>query len=713
MGSRVMPALRMAQVQWITIRSADKQMIHLVLEARGWQISKPLLFPGNSRAMEQLIDRWASLRSKRLYKALPRKHSLAAVMDKPCLEITFGGQGRKPLVGKVACKRHDGLVPVQVAGDEAVHLVDSKPEVLGLLTAEDLRSRRAFLARPELVTRLVAEEIKSKGAAGKTMVLEQRADGRWDLVGSWGRLPADGGAVARLLNGLTGLRWSRLLQAKPQIAEPSRESTAWRLNLREGEEIHQVYLTRTPCPSGSGGFTAVRLRPFRAEFCLPRDAVRILDHPSSDLLEKRVVDIEIGAIRSIGFLDGKKGFALKLKEGTWRVIDGKDEHLARSARVRAYLNRLYGLVAKSLRILPKEKVGDPEKGRYLELRTASGFVRRIHWLDSKGKKSILLGRDGEPLALEVDGSAADLFLQQPSRFRSLLILTLSPEKVMEIKIQTRELLVHVQRKGNALEMTTPVIGGVDSDASESFLGLFRRLRAKEMVGKVKALSRPDQLIEMTLRTEEATMPSDMGFVEYFWWAASSIAAQSSRLTMAVVFGAKGCSVRLGQQNYHLFPADCEKLRHPLVPRKLIWNLSAEDVTELSECKGKASCRTWNQKEGVWSAGGKEIKDQHSIREKLAVLMDLRAMRVIRYGNASGSGEPYGRICIRRPLRMLTSSIRETQGFKGQDHERFCLVVGTQTEVDGTKGYLAWIANRPVVYLLSAEVVPRLFTAVRP
>jgi hypothetical protein len=158
--------------------------------------------------------------------------------------------------------------------------------------------------------------------------------------------------------------------------------------------------------------------------------------------------------------------------------------------------------------------------------------------------------------------------------------------------------------------------------------------------------------------------------------------------------------------------NCRVLRSPLASRILFEGFRADEVTRLEQCL-KGTCVALTHGGGVWAVKGKERAkgvrlNQSAVRDKLALFMSLRAVRVLMYIKPRATPATRDRVCI---VSRLPETLRSVE--KGPSVHRFCVVKGDPVKVSGRTLHTAWVARRPVLYALLPESVKRLFAPVLP
>ncbi len=222
--------------------------------ARGWQLSLPLVFPGDAPSLEAMARSLSEMVS--VGRVDDPVDASVYGLGSSAIEIGFeakrgGGRirlGRQTPVGAsvyAAVERDRG--GAESEGGEEIHMIGTIHAAVFDRTALELRDRRVLDFEPDQISRVRVAAFGADANFGVT--LERREDG-WTIV--WpAPLAADDAAVERLLSDLSLLRAEFFVDDPYPALRAALKTPTYEVAL-EGPSISKLILTRTPADEAAG-----------------------------------------------------------------------------------------------------------------------------------------------------------------------------------------------------------------------------------------------------------------------------------------------------------------------------------------------------------------------------------------------------------------------------------------------------------------------------
>jgi len=343
---RLFPEVAADAVEALRIQRPGEPASRLERGASGWRLVEPLAFPADAPAVSAMLRTLAETPSAGRIDdpAAPGVYGLAdaAIL----VSFTAGGRahalriGRETPVGRNLYVRViDGADDADPAG--ALQMAPSAQLAAFDRSAEDLRDRRVLDFAPADADRI---ELSGPGLAA---VLEREDDG-WTIALP-ARLPADGGAVERLLSDLSLLRADSFLdEPGPEELRALEAAGGTRIEI-SGEDLSASLRLSAGDPSGAD----TRLAEGREGHRYRVRAALVAHLPDRlfALREKRVARFDPAEATSVELAFGggaSAAFARAGADGGWSDAEGRIAGAGLSDLLEA-LSRLdaVGVVAES------------------------------------------------------------------------------------------------------------------------------------------------------------------------------------------------------------------------------------------------------------------------------------------------------------------------------------------------------------------------------
>lgn len=236
-AKRLFPDVEAEDITWVELTSSDGKQVRAERRDKGWEIVKPIDFPGDTFALDGVASALAQVQSEAVYEK-PQPASVYG-LDDPAREVRFGDGG-----GEHALRTGDktpmgGNSYAAVVGETPVYTVPTYRVTALQKSLDDLRDKRILSFDAESVRKMTVSW------PGGRVELE-RGDQGWRLTAPLDAR-ADQSAVSDLLSDLSFLRASGFDDAPGSDAETGLASPAFSVDLElapaeEGAEPRHLSL---------------------------------------------------------------------------------------------------------------------------------------------------------------------------------------------------------------------------------------------------------------------------------------------------------------------------------------------------------------------------------------------------------------------------------------------------------------------------------------
>lgn len=696
--NRVVRPFRLEKATRLEVTRLGKRLV-VVKQKSKWQIQKPVAFPADEDAVEnllteiQMLDRDKVLPGPRTkaeygFGTSPIVVRVVGATDKP-VTLTIGGQDVTKAKVYLA-RNHDRKVLVVNS-----HFREAFDKDFG-----ELRDRAALRFKMDDARKLT---VKTRDGRAIHLVSKKKT---WTL--RVGAAPfaqrANAKTVDDLLRKLQDLRATKFLgDGKAVLSRHGLDKPERVLRIDDGQP-HELRLGGA-CPGRREDRVVGRPGRYATAFCVRAKELNALLVKVADLRDARVIGVDETQVSSLEIQAGGKHILLKKKGIDWEVKAPKGARLKKASidQVEQFIKDLRAQTVLSFLPPPAEglaKLGLDKPRAILTLTTEKGRTEVLRLGAATPDKNVYAQRSGEKLVVVVPHAVAKQIRPSllPFRDRTLLSFVRQPPDAVEITATQGPLVEHVVYEGGLWMMKKPLAIKADDDALDAMLAALSQLTAERFVAEAPrpehGLTPPARKITVLLEKEDFSGPPPAP-------GARPKGKKRKKETHVLALGkdapAGGCYGQLDgpATPVVLLKADiCRDLRAHLATRRIA-EFSTGEVASLSLMRGGAT-EHLERRTGKWARKGGPFVNETAVEGLLTSLASLRATRVVSYG-------------LPRPVHGLTPPRFEVRiQRKDTKVKPIVLRIGAPLKESGkVVGYYAAREGRGVVYLLGQPSVDAL------
>lgn len=696
--NRVVRPFHLDKATRIEVTRLGKTLV--VVKQKGkWQIQKPVAFPADEDAVENLLTEIQMLDRD---KVLPGPRTKAEYgFGKTPIAVTVVGATPKPVTLTIGGQDVTKAKVYVARNDEPkVLLVNSHFREAFDKDFGELRDHAALRFK---VDDARAITLTPRGGPAIHLASHKKT---WTLrVGAEPFAQrANAKTVSDLLRKLGDLRATRFLgDGAAALSQHGLDKPERVLRIDDGKP-HELRLGG-PCPGRREDRVVGRAGRFATTFCVRAKELNALLVKVADLRDARVIGMDETQVASLEIQAGGARILLKKNGIDWEVKAPKGAKLKKASidQVEKFIKDLRAQTVLSFQPPPAgglDKLGLSKPRAILTVTTDKGATETLRIGAQNPDGNVYAQRSGEKLVVVVPQAVAKQIRPSLLPFRDLALLSFvrQPPDAVELRATQGPLVERVVYEGGLWMMKKPLALKADDDALDAMLAALSQLTAVRFVAEAPrpehGLTPPARKITVLLEKEDFSGPPPAP-------GAPPKERKRKKETHVLALGkdapAGGCYAQLDGPGapVALLKADtCRDLRAHLATRRIA-EFSTGEVATLALTRGGAT-EHLERRAGKWARKAGPFVSETAVEGFLTSLAALRSTRVVGYG------------APRPEHGLATPTIRVRLHRKDAKTKPIVLRVGAPLKEGGkVVGYYAAREGRAVVYLLGQPSVDAL------